>query len=429
VWACRHSSNRFPPSKQPPRQRTTLEDERIGYEMIRDDKYEPALNAERAVIGDAQVGADGYAVDAPTRAPIVHGAMRRGEDGADQGRYTPTEEEEEDVFDPTAAVAGEARRLRQATLIEALVDSLLPAGSPSEAREKLLAHFRATPINNCIGHQRVVITHTQNESGEEVRMRLPEMTLEDALEQARDNNLDLVQVAEKAADGIAYCRLRNEQVKALSLVSDLVPSASGASAAAQAAGAAGAADGSDPAQQQQQAQAEQLQGGRTPPQREPKSHVFRDAVDQHFVDWRSRKIVEELHRGHPVTLQIQQFISPESAIGKMKEMMDAVKAHAEKDEKFAAGLTQRDRGLVSHRYTGVRVSDKELAVTLVPDRKTSGLKHPGPADWAAAQKRFIELCRKSDRKSAGTYQESSSLKRRDVGARTFRTDKFGRRLE
>jgi translation initiation factor IF-3 len=254
------------------------------------------------------------------------------------------------------------------------------------------------------------------------------MSLEDALQQARDNNRDLVQVA--SSGGVAYCRLRDAKSRALALVQPLIDASRGASpssssssssssspSSAASSSGEGAGDG---------AASSAAQGKK---KREQKVHVFRDVVDAHFCDWRGRKIASELAHGHPIKLQITQFLSPKSASSKMQEMMQSIKHHAEVDKEHEDGLKKTPRPTVGHNSTGIHVSDKELAVTLQPTEPGAVVKHPSANDWAVALRRHEQLCNKSDRKTVGTYAESQTLKPRKIGARTFRVDKYGRRLD
>lgn len=339
--------------------------------------------------------------------------------------------EDDFSFDATAAISKDAEQVSQQQKILNLVNSLLPpngSGStssfPAAAYERLQVFFTKEPINECIQADRVVITHVANESGEDTKLKLPEMSFEEAMEQAQNNNRDLQQVALNR--GVAYCRLRDAKANALKSIEDLIGD-----------GAGDVASSKNDQQHQEDDSSSQSSSstsssssiGKPLKKRELNVHAFRDAVDSHFCDWRGAKIVNELARGHPIKLQILQFISPRTAFSKMEEMMQSIKNHAETDKDFESGLKKEPRPIVGHQSTGIHVSDKELAVTLQPTAPGQAIKHPSPAEWKAGLKRHEQLCNKSDRKSVGTYEESKVLKPRQIGARTYRVDKYGRRLD
>jgi hypothetical protein len=135
--------------------------------------------------------------------------------------------------------------------------------------------------------------------------------------------------------------------------------------------------------------------------------------------------VQELARGHPIRLQILQFASPENAAKKMQEMLASIQKHATTPDTSLPGKEKRPD--VGHQSTGVHVSEKELTVTLKPTERGGAVKHPSAADWKAAVKRHEQLCNR-DGKVVGTYVPDTSLKRRNMGATTYRVDKFGRRI-
>jgi hypothetical protein len=333
---------------------------------------------------------------------------------------TTTTQEEDFDFDASAAITKDAEQVSQQERTEKLVRSLLaPYGNPpnEEAVAKLRDHFTKEPINDCITAERVVITHVANEAGEDTKLKLPEMSFEEALEQAKNNNRDLQQVALNR--GVAYCRLRDAKKKAIESVADILGLAKETPAAA-------TDDGPNadilntPAGQA---------AAKIFKKRELNLHTFRDAVDSHFCDWRGAKIASELARGHPIKLQILQFLSPQSANHKMQEMMKSIKHYSEVDKDFESGLKKEPRPIVGHQSTGIHVSDKELAVTLQPTGPGQSIKHPSDGDWKAALRRHEQLCNKSDRKTAGTYQEMKGKTKRSSGVRMVRMDRFGNKIE
>ena len=303
---------------------------------------------------------------------------------------TPTapaqiDDSQEFNFDGGAALAEDVKRTQQFSAARQVALSTLPPKAPPGAVEKVVKHLAAHPINDAIMAQRIVVTHVENAQGEEAKQPMPEMPLAEALSKARDLSLDLVQMAEK--DGRAFCRLRKEKKKLLELVKDEL----------------------EPAQPEVTL-------------RESVSFVVRDVINAHTVEWKSRQVVEQLQRLHPVKLCIQQFATPESAAQKMKELMAQIKKFAEEKE-------------VYHHYTGIQSSDRELAVTLSPSVSTKRgaaakvVKHPSPEDWAQQSAKLEAHCKESRGQAIGTYRKRETLKHRNMGVRQFRTDKYGRILE
>lgn len=166
------------------------------------------------------------------------------------------------------------------------------------------------------------------------------------------------------------------------------------------------------------AEAEAISGPKRP-LKAPIDHIFRDSVDDHFISWKSKKIVEDLRKRHPVKVGLRDFQSADSAMHKLRSMSNAIKAHAE-----ATG--------VSHHYVSILATDKELSITLAPNDggRTSGaavsVKHPSASEWEKIHGRFEHALRKSG--VQGTYQRAEKMKMRNVGARDFAVDRFGRRI-
>jgi hypothetical protein len=311
----------------------------------------------------------------------------------------------EDDFDAvldaslSASMASEARSWAQANSIDELIAELLPPHkrAPEEARSKLREYFTAKPINNCIRADRIIITHVQDMEGRDERAQgMSPMTLEAALTMAKDNQLDLVQMAFNEKDGYSssFCRLRREREAAMATIQSLLPQERGAVVDSAAATAAAEAN---------------------LPLKEVVHHVFRDAVDAHFIGWKSKKIVGELRRRTPIRLSIEKFVSATAAVRKMREMLDAIKT-----ESLAAGL--------HHHHTGINASERELAVFLSPTLKSKNkevtVKHPSDDDWNRALQRLHTALG-----GKGTVRDDKKLKPRNVGLTTYRKDKYGRRIE
>lgn len=256
----------------------------------------------------------------------------------------------DDVFDVTSSLAEQVRAAKQRKSIEGLIAELLPPAAPQEAATALRAYFDGRPINECIEADEIMITHVGGEA-----RRLPPMPLDAALEAAREQELDLVQMAASVKDGkrVAFCRIRDERTPAMESVKHLLGAASG---------------GSD------KSEAVQL--------RALNIHSFSDVCDAHFIGWRSKKIVVELKKRHPVKLVIERFTSAAGALEKMRAMLAAIEEHAKETA-------------VIHHHTGITVSERELSVSLSPDVTASshakGIRHPKQADWQRAQRKFEEL--------------------------------------
>lgn len=296
---------------------------------------------------------------------------------------------EEYAFDTTELIQREAAIANVSSNTEKLLQQFLPAGAPESARSKVAQYLQNHPIDNLILCTTVQITHIENEEGEEVRAGgLSPMPLKDAMDSAKERGLQVVQMGESA--GKAFVRLRNEHKRISALIADDIAAAQG---------------------EVQEAQADLRL-------KKNIDHVFRDVVDAHFVSWKSKKIVEDIKRLHPVKVGIQQFQSAESAIAKLREMCIAIKNHAEATN-------------VYHHFTSINAGDKEIAVLFTPSvqgkaNASKSVKHPGDKEWNHALQRLQGTLRKSGR--SGTYTKLDVLKRRNLGAVTYRVDKYGRKI-
>ena len=254
-------------------------------------------------------------------------------------------------------------------------------------------------MDSLIVCSQVLITHVEND-GQETRIPgLSPGPLEDALAQAKERNLNLVQITEQA--GIGYVRIRNEAAKIAQLIAaDLAASGSSNSSTVAAAAAA-----VDPIRL-----------------KDMQLHVFRDAVDAHFIDWKSKKIVSDLRKRHPVKIAVQLFASPESAVSKVREMCNAIQKEAE-----TAG--------VPHHYNAIVATDKEFSITLTPVAmpKSDGvsikdyIKHPTEKVWSDNISRMSNTLHRAGR--SGTYVKDATLKPKNTGHTLYRKDKFGRRID
>lgn len=267
---------------------------------------------------------------------------------------------------------------------DALVAMWLPDNAPQPAKDKVLEYLRSHPVDNLIQCSSVLVTHIE-ENGEEKKVNVSEMPLEDAIESAKERGLSVVQMGER--DGLAYVRFRNEKNRVLSLVA---------------------------------AELAEIDNTATQSIRLKKAteHVFRDVVDAHFIGWKSKKIVEDLKKLHPVKVGVNQFQTAESAVSKLREMCNAMKQHAE-----ATG--------VYHHFTSINTSDKEVAILFSPsvqgkNNSSKSVKHPGEKEWNHTANRLGEVLRKSGR--SGTYSKAEVLTPRNMGALPYRVDKYGRRI-
>ncbi|KAK7201204.1 hypothetical protein NESM_000182000 [Novymonas esmeraldas] len=304
--------------------------------------------------------------------------------------------------------------------IDTIVEELAPPNAPPAALEKIRSYLRMHPVDTLILHAEVQITHIENaETGAEDRVNLSPMNITDALEQAQLRKMNLVQMGARG-DDLAYCRIRRERPWVWKLVEPEMELVSGLTGApmTDASAAAGAQ-----LQQQQQ-------GGDAGPSDQPRQylgktkelidHAFRDAVDAHFIGWRSKKIAQDIRKGHPVKLTIRDFQSAEAAVHRLREMSNAVRTYAEEQH-------------IYHHFTSIVASDREASLTLSPPTANKSgtvsktVRHPSEKEWAHALRRMEEACQKAGR--SGTYMKSNKLKMRSVGASTYRVDKYGRRVD
>lgn len=295
---------------------------------------------------------------------------------------TPSDDEFE--FDSAALVHREAVKASAASTAEQILAAWGLSEASDAAKQKVRASLRSHPVDNLIEAATVQVTHIENEAGKEEKTSLSPMSLKDAIDSAKERGMCVVQMAEK--DGVAFVRIRNERKRILdSLGADLTES------------------GGSTSQQQPSIKL-----------KDNVDHIFRDVVDAHFIGWKSKKIVEDLKKLHPVKLGIQQFQTGESAMSKLREMCLAVQKHAE-----AVG--------VSHHYTSIHASDRDVSVVLTPTGVKGGaVKHPGEKEWSHAAHRLQDSLRKSGR--LGTYAKADVLKPRSLGSVPYRVDKFGRRV-
>ncbi|CUG93330.1 Hypothetical protein, putative [Bodo saltans] len=301
--------------------------------------------------------------------------------------------DDEFSFDSTELIQREAALTNLSSNTEKLLQQFLPPNAPESARSKVAKYLRDHPIDQLIVCPTVQVTHIEDEAGEEKKAgNLSPMSVKEAMEAAHARGFVVVQMGE--ANGKAFVRLRNEKKRILAIIAEDL-AAAGSSVSDQAA---------EPEEQLRL--------------KKSVDHIFRDVVDAHFISWKSKKIVEDLKKMHPVKVGIQQFQSAESAIAKLREMCVAMKGHAE-------------TGNVIHHFTSVNASDREIAVLFSPsaqgrENSAKSIKHPGEKEWNNALSRLQGQLRKSGR--AGTYTKHDVLKARNLGAVTYRVDRFGRRM-
>lgn len=329
-------------------------------------------------------------------------------------------------FDPMAGVRHDAAVETAKKSIDSIIEELAPPHAPSEALAKIRSYLIQHPVDALILHEEVQITHIENpDTGAEERVHLSPMPRSEAQEQAQLRKMNLVQMGSRGNE-LAYCRIRRERPWILKLVQAEMEQAAGAmgnpevltspSAAATESGsaAAGIANGEShaPATAHQQPQ----YVGKTKPLID---HQFRDAVDAHFIGWRSKKIVQDLRKGHAVKVTIKDYQSPEAAIHKLREMCNAMKTYAEAEH-------------VWHHFTSIVANDREASVSFSPPTANKsgtvakGVKYPTEKEWASALKRMEDACQKAGR--LGTYMKTGKLKMRNMGASMYRVDKYGRRV-
>lgn len=306
----------------------------------------------------------------------------------------PGDAAEEFVYDPMEGVQRDVAVETAKKSVDAVLRELLPPHAPSEAFAKAQKYLLEHPINELIMSTNIQITHITNTEGEEVKVTgaggSSSCDRDAALRQAREKGLDLVLMGRKG--DTAYCRIRNEKDHILQLVKKELD-------------AAAAVESS----------------GRPTKIKELIQHQFRDVVDAHFIGWKSKKIVQDIKKGHPVKLVIREFQNWEGSILKLREMCKAVERAAETDK-------------VSHHFCSITANANEVSIMLSPSVNRSGsgnkgvqIKHPIEKEWANAKKRMEDSCRKSGR--FGTYMKAPQLKPRCLGETTYRVDKYGRRIE
>ncbi|RNF26115.1 uncharacterized protein Tco025E_01644 [Trypanosoma conorhini] len=309
--------------------------------------------------------------------------------------------EDEYAFDPSVSVQKDAALSMAKKSLDLIVRELLPANAPDSATQKVRAYLQQHPIDTLITQPTVHITHVEDpDSGAEAKLSLSPCDLSEALEQAQGRGMNLVQMGTRGE--VAYCRIRREIPRILGLVSAELE----ALREQERQEGAGHRGGHDAA------------GGKP---RELVDHQFRDVVDAHFVGWKSKKIVEDIKKRHPVKLTIKEFQSPDAALSKMREMCQAMQRYAE------------EKGIY-HHFTSIVANDREVSVSFVPSLPSAKgssawkhIKYPGEKEWTHAHKRMEEACRKSGRH--GTYMKNNQLKPRSLGQTFFRVDKYGRKIE
>lgn len=295
--------------------------------------------------------------------------------------------DEEFKFDPTAHLQRESAHANASSNTDRLLQQWLPEGAPEAARSKVAEYLRKHPVDQLILNSTVKITHMENEEGEEAKVsNLSPMPLRDAIESAKERGMHVVQMGE--GQGMAFVRIRDEKKRILTMVAEDLSSVTPAA-----------------------------------PEKELRlknsvDHVFRDVVDAHFISWKSKKIVEDMKKLHPVKVGIHQFQSAEAAVQKLREMSNAIKAHAESTN-------------VVHHFTSINASDREVAILFSPSptgkaNASKTVKHPGEKEWDHTLKRLQGALQKSGR--SGTYHKVDILKPRNMGSMTYRVDKYGRRL-
>jgi len=296
-------------------------------------------------------------------------------------------DDDDDGFDlnSTDILHRQVAQANAAVNSESLMAQWLPENAPQVAKDKVLEYLRSHPIDNLIQCSNVLVTHIE-ENGEEKKANVSEMPLEDAIDSARERGLVVVQMGER--DGLAYVRFRNEKNRILNLVAAEL------------------------------AEIENAASTQNIRLKKATEHIFRDVVDAHFIGWKSKKIVEDIKKLHPVKVGVNQFQNAESAVSKLREMCNAMKQHAE-----ANG--------VYHHFTSINTSEKEVAILFSPsvqgkNNSSKAVKHPGDKEWNHAVNRLGDALRKSGR--AGTYAKADVLTPRNMGALPYRVDKFGRRI-
>ena len=308
-------------------------------------------------------------------------------------RFQSTSDEEfGSVFDPTATIQREAAAAQADQLRDRILKEWLPADAPDAAINKLRKSLHEFPIDGMIVCPRVKITHVEDDEGVEKSMKLEPVDRDEALEQASLRKKNLVQMAER--DGVAFARIRDEKKRIMKLLEPDLQTDNAASS-----------------DRNSEKSNQRLKPGI--------DHVFRDVVDAHFISWKSKKIAQDLKRMHPVKLAVQEFQSADSAVSKLREMCNAIKAFSEQNK-------------IYHHYTSIHATDREFSVTLSPSiqgQKNSSVtvKHPGEKEWNNAVNRLGGALRASGR--MGTYSKAQELKPRNVGAQPFRVDKYGRKIE
>jgi translation initiation factor IF-3 len=327
-------------------------------------------------------------------------------------------------FDPMAGVRHDAAVETAKKNIDSVIEELAPPNAPPEALAKIRTYLVQHPVDVLILHAEVQITHIENpETGAEERVHLSPMDIQDALEQAKLRKMNLVQMGSRGNE-LAYCRIRRERPWILKLVQAEMEQAEGLmgdpailtspATDTNGGGAATAADGAAQASAQTRQPSQYV--GKTKPLID---HQFRDAVDAHFIGWRSKKIVQDIRKGHSVKVTIKDFQSPEAAIHKLREMCNAMKMYAEGEN-------------ISYHFTSIVANDREASITFSPPSASKsgtvakGVKHPTEKEWANALQRMEDACQKAGRH--GTYMKSNKLKMRNMGASMYRVDKYGRRV-
>lgn len=306
-------------------------------------------------------------------------------------------------YDPMAGVRHDAAVVAAGRDLDSILEELLPEGAPPAAAEKVRLYLQQHPVDSLITAANVQITHVESpETGLDERASLSPVPLVEALEQSEFRKMHLVQMG--CREDVAFCRIRDERPWVYKLIAEEMS----------------AVEAERAALEEQEQRVGNRRGGRgSGGLKELVDNNFRDLVDAHFIGWKSKKICEDVKKGHSVKLTIRDFQSAETAMHKLREMSNAMKRYAEEKA-------------IWHHFTSIVGNEREASITFSPAVENKAgqisklVKHPGEKEWAHALKRMQDSCQRSGR--IGTYAKTGNLRPRNVGSTMYRTDKFGRRI-
>ena len=280
-----------------------------------------------------------------------------------------------------------AKMIPSPSQYEQMISNILPSDQKNNraALSALREYFRKTPINEYIPCERVVITSVETPDGKDIKPDADKrkFSIQDAIVYARSRDQDVVMLGEN--QGVGYCKIRNEVRRALKQIDNHLTT------------------GNSPS------------GNIIKSQGKPVEYSIRDVIAHNDLVWRSQRIRDDLSKRKQVRIVCAKFLSPPSAVSKIREFLDLIK------------IKTAEVG-VGHSAMQIVISENELGVILHP---TGGkeTKHPSDSDWVKHQQRLQKAVENSGRDISGTYVRSKEKKLFSTGTRFTRQNRYGEALD